>query len=263
MSSLISALAHFVSSLFPVKAPLTILSPTLESLSHPHARLALAASCPRVYVVGDIHGCLNELKALVAKLSAQYNDPDVLKHMVLVGDLVNKGPLSAETVQFCSANRLHCVIGNHDMSLIKEIQSVKTEKRSYVAKYAYASTLSDTDVAYLEALPSSLRVEGFGFTVVHAGYDTNVPLFDNNIYTLTTVRQLDGGRGYWWDGYSKEEVIVYGHDAKYGFNDQPRTVGLDSGCCYGRKLTCCVLTRAGGRQFVDVPAERVYSVPNT
>ncbi len=64
----------------------------------------------RVLVVGDVHGCLRELQALLKKV--QYDQAQ--DTVVLVGDLVNKGPLSAETVQFCRQENFYSVRGNHD-----------------------------------------------------------------------------------------------------------------------------------------------------
>ena len=69
----------------------------------------------RVLIVGDVHGCLEELKALLEK--ANYQDGKTT--VVLAGDVCNKGPLSAETVAFCRQNNFLCVRGNHDHAALK------------------------------------------------------------------------------------------------------------------------------------------------
>ena len=69
----------------------------------------------RVLVVGDVHGCLEELKALLDK--ANYLDGRTT--VVLAGDVCNKGPLSAETVAFCRESNFLCVRGNHDHAALK------------------------------------------------------------------------------------------------------------------------------------------------
>ena len=66
----------------------------------------------RLIVIGDIHGCLDELQALLAR--AAY-DP-ATDTVVLVGDLVNKGPKSYEVVRFVRESGFFVVRGNHDDS---------------------------------------------------------------------------------------------------------------------------------------------------
>ena len=55
---------------------------------------ARSSSEPRTLVVGDVHGCLDELRALIEKAGATVDD-----HIVLVGDLIAKGPDSVGVVR--------------------------------------------------------------------------------------------------------------------------------------------------------------------
>ena len=67
----------------------------------------------RTIVVGDIHGCYDELMALMEKVELQAND-----RVVSVGDLISKGPKSREVLElFISDKRFTSVIGNHDLTL--------------------------------------------------------------------------------------------------------------------------------------------------
>lgn len=75
----------------------------------PH--MVLSDAPKRLIVVGDVHGCLEELQQLLVESNYNKNEGD---EVLLVGDLVNKGPLSAETVQFARENNFHCIRGNHD-----------------------------------------------------------------------------------------------------------------------------------------------------
>src|SRR5919197_884614 len=61
---------------------------------------ARSSPTPRTLVIGDVHGCLDELRALVAKAGVTADD-----RVVLVGDLVSKGPDSAD-VDWLSARPL-------------------------------------------------------------------------------------------------------------------------------------------------------------
>lgn len=64
----------------------------------------------RVIIVGDVHGCIDEFKAILHKCSFDSKEDT----LILVGDLINKGPKSAEVVKY--ARELNCfsVRGNHD-----------------------------------------------------------------------------------------------------------------------------------------------------
>ncbi len=65
----------------------------------------------RLIVIGDVHGCLNELKLLLHQCEYCYHNND---RVLLLGDLVNKGPYSAEVIQFARENNFFSIRGNHD-----------------------------------------------------------------------------------------------------------------------------------------------------
>ena len=69
-----------------------------------------------VYAVGDLQGCLQPLQCLLKEVAF---DP-AKDRLWLVGDLVNRGPQSLETLRFLYAMRdsLTCVLGNHDLHLL-------------------------------------------------------------------------------------------------------------------------------------------------
>lgn len=69
-----------------------------------------------VYAVGDIHGCLEPLKRLLDRVVFD-TSKDILW---LVGDLVNRGPSSLETIRYLYSIKesIICVLGNHDLHLL-------------------------------------------------------------------------------------------------------------------------------------------------
>jgi predicted phosphodiesterase len=94
---------------------------SLPDLEPPVAVVTVLASQlkQRVLVVGDVHGCLDELQALLHKA----NYADGRTSVVLVGDVCNKGPRSAETVAFCRRSGFLCVRGNHEHAALKVSQA--------------------------------------------------------------------------------------------------------------------------------------------
>ena len=80
------------------------------------------------YAVGDLQGCLQPLKCLLQRVAF---DPAQDK-LWLVGDLVNRGPESLETLRFLYAMRdaLVCVLGNHDLHLLAVAHNVERLKKN-------------------------------------------------------------------------------------------------------------------------------------
>lgn len=80
------------------------------------------------YAVGDLQGCLDPLKCLLDRVAF---DP-ARDRLWLVGDLVNRGPKSLETLRFLFAIRdsVTCVLGNHDLHLLAVAHNVERLKKS-------------------------------------------------------------------------------------------------------------------------------------
>lgn len=71
----------------------------------------------QIVAIGDIHGCYLTLVALVEKIKNQIPDSEI----VLVGDCVDRGPRSAEVVQFVIDNEFKCVQGNHEQMMYTDL----------------------------------------------------------------------------------------------------------------------------------------------
>lgn len=114
------------------------------------------------YVVGDIHGCLDELKTLLTTIN--FNEQH--DTLIAVGDLVNRGPKSLETLRFLKAMPcFECTLGNHDLYLLALWQGVQ-----------YTKTLlhpilevEDCDSLMQWLLNKPLMLQKQNWTIVHAG----------------------------------------------------------------------------------------------
>jgi predicted phosphodiesterase len=69
----------------------------------------------RFFVIGDVHGCVNELNALVTKLNY---DP-TKDQLILAGDLTAKGPDSGGVIRRAKELGAFCVRGNHDDKIVR------------------------------------------------------------------------------------------------------------------------------------------------
>lgn len=215
----------------------------------------------RTLIIGDVHGCSLELQRLWQACEVGPDDD-----IVMVGDLVGKGPASADVVALCRQRGVRSVMGNHDHRLVQYYQARKAGVAFELGDdhRAVAASLSDADFDYLEQLPLWLTLAAHDAVVVHAGIVPGVPLAEQAPKTLLTVRTLDaqGKPSSRWDGgalwashYQGPQTIYFGHHARAGLQQHPHALGLDTGCVYGRRLTGFLLPEG---RLVSVPAAKRY-----
>ncbi|MET0404836.1 MAG: metallophosphoesterase family protein [Cystobacter sp.] len=215
---------------------------------------------PRTLFVGDVHGCAEELDALLEACGQRPGD-----RVVLVGDLVAKGPDSAGVVRRAREQGMLAVKGNHDehvlrwrAGLMPKHKKLKPEHKQVLA------TLADADWAYLEALPLHLHFPELNARAVHGGLVPGIPLDEQDPALMLNLRSItpDGAPSKkmeagvpWASLWKGPELIIFGHDALRGVQRHPHAIGLDSGCVYGRRLTAYVLPEA---RFYSVEAKKAY-----
>lgn len=213
----------------------------------------------RTIVVGDIHGCFDELTALLDLVRLSADD-----RVIAVGDLVTKGNKSQEVLDLFAGNdRFESVIGNQDLSLLRYWQGETTHLTNSQAKTAAElETNIDRNREYLSSLP--LMIDLGAHLVVHAGIRPGVPLSDQDIDDLTELRTLGKDRTKrkgtpWYEVYDSEKTVLFGHWPNATPIQAPHAIGLDTGCVYGNRLTSYIVE---SHEFVSVPALRAYDRPN-
>lgn len=224
----------------------------------------------RILVIGDIHGCIDELKSLVEKATMDHNGGRRFRAIVLVGDLCNKGPSSAQVIQYVrSQPNWFSVRGNHDdRALMAALGDVECQSKP---KYEWVNGLSDEDVAWLSNLPYTITIPKAMFgnddatdidhrdvIIVHAGLDPTIADMDGqDTNTLVTLRDLkvSDERIAWAKVWQGPQLVIFGHDAKRGVQRERFAIGLDSGCCYGKHLTGIILPE---KDFVIVKATQEH-----
>jgi hypothetical protein len=214
------------------------------------------AKYPFTIVVGDVHGCLSELERLLKKVGFEHGD-----RLVMVGDLVAKGPDSQGVVQLLREYEGLSVLGNHDAHLLR--WRTGDEMKRHHEKVA--QTMKKADWRWLEDLPLYLRFEEANLAVVHGGLMPGVRLKKQKREHLLNLRSIDdegtpssrvdGGQpwGKLWKG---PEKVNYGHDALRGLQRWRYATGLDTGCVYGRRLTAALYP---GAKLVWVDSRHAYA----
>ena len=228
---------------------------------------AVAAMIPRpmqrTIIVGDVHGCAEELRLLLRKCGYAKGD-----RLVLAGDLVAKGPDSQGVVQFARENSVLAVLGNHDAFALAHKNDADKERLQ--GRRSYLGSLGADDWAYLEASPPYLRLGdvrpgGPEVLVVHAGLVPGIPVEDQrqeHLRTLRSITDTDEPTSRllvnfpWAAHWRGPEWVIFGHDAVRGLQQQPLATGLDTGCVYGRQLTAIILPEG---KIVQVSALKRYA----
>ncbi|MDP2270382.1 MAG: metallophosphoesterase [Archangium sp.] len=209
----------------------------------------------RTLLIGDVHGCNDELGALLKVAGWTPED-----RLVLVGDLVAKGPDSAGVVQRARELGALAVLGNHDAHLLDVKAGLS--KKAHHSKVAV--TLRADDWRYLDQLPLWLDLPELNALVVHAGLIPTVELERQPKHVLLNMRSLDAegqasmrvdGGVPWATRWPGPRHVVFGHDAMRGLQREAHATGLDSGCVYGRELTGLWLPE---HRLVSVKAHRVW-----
>lgn len=214
----------------------------------------------RTLVVGDIHGCYDELLALVESVGLRESD-----RLIAVGDLVTKGEKSREVLElFMRDARFSSVIGNHDRALLEYWKGERQRNDLKPSQNKCAEELEgerDAYAAFLETLPPYIDLGTH--VVVHAGLRPGSRLEWQSLDDLTALRTLGLNRESrkgtpWYEVYDGEGVALFGHWPAATPRRGPRAVGLDTGCVYGYKLTAYVVETG---ELRSVPALRAYDAP--
>jgi serine/threonine protein phosphatase 1 len=208
-----------------------------ETVAHQHWRFD-AAERETVYVVGDVHGCIDELRTLWEKL-----DPGADDMVVFVGDLVRKGPASAAVVEFVrSRDNAVSVRGNNEAKIL----------RGEVGGDPFDS-LRDTIASF------PLVVSWGDAMAVHGGVDPTRPLESHDPRDLQEMRAVPPGNGYegpfWFERYDGPPRVFFGHTVLEEPVVRSGAVGLDTGCVYGGALTAYDCTND---ELVTVPVDDPY-----
>ncbi|MGE0711921.1 MAG: metallophosphoesterase [Planctomycetota bacterium] len=234
-------------------------------------------------LVGDVHGCWDELRELLARLGyerhgAGFRHP--ARTLVFLGDLVDRGPACVEVLRAArasvAAGHALCVLGNHDEKLRRHLEGHKVTVRDGLAEtLAQLAALPASERAgveaeareFIAALPEHLVLAGGRLVAVHGAIRPHLVgrggarLRALALYGDTTGEQDASGlpeRRDWaasWDGAAD---VVYGHTPVERARWRGRTACVDQGAVFGGALTAL---RWPEREFVSVPARWTYVSP--
>ena len=232
-------------------------------------------------IIGDVHGCFDELQWLLAKLGYDLTEPlnpipPLGRKLIFVGDLVDRGPDSPGVLRLAmnaiAAGRAFCVAGNHDDKCLRYLKGngVKVAHGLQLTLDQLAEQppeFRDATSAFLGTLPIQLSFDGGRLIVAHAGLPEDLHGKQSArakafaLYGDTSGESDELGlpiRANWAENYRGAAMVVYGHVVTRTARWQNRTICLDTGCVFGGELTAL---RYPEGELVRVPAVREYFEP--
>ena len=245
-------------------------------------------------IIGDVHGCYDELIALLTQLGYKTGSPAgttdnkvdsnnraVPRHprgrqAIFVGDLVDRGPASDRVLELVmdmtQAGTALCVAGNHENKLMRSMKGNPVQishglQQTMEQLDARTPEFREKVLHFISRLDEHYLLDEGRLAVAHAGvlerYQGRVSrrIKDFCLYGQTTGETDEWGlpvRQDWALEYRGRTVVVYGHTPV----SQPRwtneTINVDTGCVFGGSLTAL---RYPERELVSVPALRTYYEP--
>ena len=215
----------------------------------------------RVYAIGDIHGCAEELERLLAMIDTDDGErSEAETTLIFIGDLVDRGPASAQVIErlrilaaegrdmrflagnheevFCRALdgdakslRLFCRIGGRETALSYGITSSEYERLDYdELAVALGERVPTEHRRFFDRLENIIFLGDYAF--VHAGVDPNAELDQQKPTDLRWIRSpfLDHGRPL-------AKMVVHGHTIAEDLDVRPHRIGIDTGAYATGRLT--------------------------
>src|SRR6266568_3074910 len=238
-------------------------------------------------IIGDVHGCLDELQELLKQLGygVETQGEGILpfrgrhpqeRKAVFLGDLVDRGPCALDvlrlTMDMVSSGTAFCIPGNHDVKLLRKLRG-----RDVRITHGLAETLEQLDkepqefrqkiAGFLDNLVSHYVLDDGKLVVAHAGMKEEMQgrgsgkVRDFALYGETTGETDEFGlpiRWNWAAEYRGHAMVVYGHTPVPEPEWLNRTINIDTGCVFGGRLTAL---RYPEKELLSVPSRAVYSEP--
>ncbi|PAW73641.1 MAG: metallophosphoesterase [Opitutia bacterium Tous-C4FEB] len=214
----------------------------------------------RLIAIGDIHGCHEEFSELLRLIDLQPDD-----RLVLLGDLVNRGPNTPRVLELARVHRAISLLGNHELRLLnyRRTRDLKFVKENDLETF---DQLTAEDWTYLENMLLTYEDPDLNLVCVHGGFLPDIPWSKQPAEIITRIQVVDAAgqpckradapeAPSWADLWNGPPFVVYGHTPRAEIYKRKWSVGIDTACAMGGHLTAFILPE---KRFVQVKARRPY-----
>ncbi|MFC1825552.1 metallophosphoesterase family protein [Thermodesulfobacteriota bacterium] len=197
----------------------------------------------RIYIIGDIHGCLGPLKGMMDKIDWR---PERDK-LVFLGDYIDRGEESRGVVDYilelCKSSPLvQCLMGNHEWMFLNFLSGLDIKGfmmnggQMTLDSYLINQNIHipPEHVTFYRNLKPWIELEDY--YVVHAGFRPGVHIKNQTLEDLTWIREL-----FIHSDYDFGKKVIFGHTPFPEPLVLENKIGLDTGLVYGNRLSCLEL----------------------
>lgn len=229
----------------------------------------------RAYAIGDVHGRLDLLRALLHDIEADSRArPCDREYIVFLGDLVDRGPESRGVIELLLQARAYLphpvfLMGNHEEMLLRVLDR-DTDKiwdwlsyggyefaQSYGVEVGRLAALGADEAAAMIrlAMPAEHRAfiadfaDSFKFgdyLFVHAGIRPGIPLETQTVQDLRWIRE-----DFLNSVIDHSFVVVHGHTISDGVDERANRIGIDTGA-YATGILTALCVEATERKYLEV-----------
>jgi serine/threonine protein phosphatase 1 len=198
----------------------------------------------RIFVIGDIHGCLGMLDRLVKRIDW---DPGT-DRLIFLGDYIDRGEDSKGVIDYIvnlsrESGKVDCLLGNHEAIFLDYLSGVDSQTfldnggKTTLCSYGIADgpkEIPPAHMGFLKGLKPFLEMEEY--YIVHAGLRPGVSIERQSPEDLMWIRDT-----FILSEYDFGKRVIFGHTPFSQPLIMDNKIGLDTGAVYGNRLTCLEL----------------------
>jgi serine/threonine protein phosphatase 1 len=201
----------------------------------------------KIFVIGDIHGCLDMLKRLIDKI--EWNPAN--DRLIFIGDYIDRGENSKGVIDFIlrlkkDSTLIQCLLGNHEQMFLDYLSGVDSQTfllngglstlRSYEAikKSKDDPLIPSSHLDFFSSLLTMIELEHY--YIVHAGFQPTIGIEDQNLNDMLWIREE-----FIYSDYDFGKVVIFGHTPFNSPLVMKNKIGIDTGAVFGNYLTCLEL----------------------
>lgn len=242
--------------------------------------------------IGDVHGCIEELKCLINTIG-----PDEGDILYFLGDLIDRGPDSVAVVRYAlelsKKYETKLIIGNHEEKFLRYLNHLNNNPKllfqmTGIEEFEFLKdNLKIEEINFIRNSYFNYNIEELGILLVHGGISNNslielemnhkyqypLPKKMQKISLVTKTRYLNESgefisnnmvtpSSYFWaeKNAALSKFVLFGHTPfiQNSVRLFENAMGIDTGCVYGGWLTAAVFTEKNTYEIISVKSKSIY-----